>query len=113
MVKDIMQKDSHTARKIYDEYSRSQRSRKISTEFEERLRLSDDDRCFRVKVMGKDSLEDLLLALEKTGVKPVPGSWSKPLISAVVYANKKQIYRLLERDEIKYIRYIEKDSCGV
>jgi len=111
MPRNIIDKDSQTARKIYDEYSRSQRSRKISPEFEERLNLSDDERCFRIRVVGKNSLEELLIALEKAGVKPVPGSWSKPLISAVVYANKKQIYTLLERDEVKYIRYIEKESC--
>ncbi|WEU41013.1 MAG: hypothetical protein OdinLCB4_003685 [Candidatus Odinarchaeum yellowstonii] len=113
MPKHIIDKDSQTARKIYDEYSKSQRSRKISPEFEEMLNLSDEDRCFRVRVVGKTSLEDLLLALEKSGVKPVPGSWSKPLISAIVYANKKQIYKLMERDEVKYIRYIEKEACAI
>ncbi len=111
MPKHIIDKDTHTARKIYDEYSISQRSRKISPEFEEMLNLSDEDRCFRVRVVGKNSLENLLTVLEKSGVKPVPGSWSKPLISAIVYANKKQIYKLMESDEVKYIRYLEKGAC--
>jgi hypothetical protein len=111
MSKDFMSKDKHHARKMYDHYSKSLRSRKISPEFQEMLELSDDDRCFRLKIVGSTTIEDLLAVIENAGVKPIPGGWNKILISVIVYANKKQIIKLLEKDQVKYIRYFESESC--
>ncbi|MHA1754760.1 MAG: hypothetical protein ACTSYR_04515 [Candidatus Odinarchaeia archaeon] len=112
MSKHLITEDGHKARKLYSDYSKSLKERKISPEFKERLDLSDDDRCFKVKVVGSGSLDELLYVLDKTGVKPIPGGWDKILVSAIVYATKKQILKLITMNEIKYIKFIEAEIDG-
>ncbi|MHA1409392.1 MAG: hypothetical protein ACTSQY_03560 [Candidatus Odinarchaeia archaeon] len=107
MSKELVTKDKHDARKIYDQYSTSLRKRKISPEFEEILELSSDDRCFRVKIVGTTTIEDLLTIIERVNAVIIPASWDKLLVSAVVYATKKQIKELLKKDKVKYIKLYE------